>query len=138
MHGYYLLNVVPLPANWRDHEEVALTAAIQALDDHDCRPAESRPDDQRWLDYEVSEPEASAHVVSALVGGRRGRSCAGHDSNGRRTSGLGFGKRFALSFSTSARFFVGVGLGDSKYVFQHGAVVVDDHRASCLCVIESD
>jgi hypothetical protein len=135
MHGYYLLNLVPLPEDWRDHEETALTAAIQALDDHPWPPPEVRPDDQRWVDYEVPEPEASAHVVAALVGG----SEVGHARDTIPISDARpIWEAFRALFSTSARFFMGVGLGDSKYVFQQGAVVVDDHKAGCLCVIESD
>ena len=135
MHGYYLLNVVPLPLDWRDREEAALTAAFQALDDQPWPPHESRPDDQCWTDYEVPESEARAHVVAALVGGRE----VGHTRDTiPMADALPIWEAFRALFSAGARFFVGVGLGDSKFTFQQGAVVVDEHKAGCLCVIESD
>ena len=135
MRGYYLLKVVPLPQNWREDEEVVLTEAIQSLDDHAWPPPEARPADQRWVDYEVSELAAAAHVIAALVGGLE----IGH---ARETMPMAEARpiweAFRALFSTNARFFLGVGLGDPKYVFQHGAVVADDHKAGCLCVIEND
>jgi hypothetical protein len=33
---------------------------------------------------------------------------------------------------------MGLGFGDSAYVFQGGVVVLDDEKAGCLCVVESD
>lgn len=134
-YGYYLLNMVPLSENWVEYEEVLLTEAIQALDDQPWPPPEARPDNQRWVDYEVSEPAAAAHVIAALVGG----SEVGH---ARETIPMQDARwiwdAFRGLFSSPARFFIGVGLGDSRYVFQHGAVVADEHRAGCLCVIEND
>jgi len=32
MHGYYLLNIEPLPLGWRGNEEASLTKAFEALD----------------------------------------------------------------------------------------------------------
>jgi hypothetical protein len=46
--------------------------------------------------------------------------------------------RFRALFSFGTRFFLGVGLGDSGYVFQRGAVLVDDEKAGCLCVVVND
>ena len=135
MRGYYLLKVAPLPQNWREDEELVLTEAIESLDDHPWPPPEARPHDQRWVDYEVSELAAAAHVIAKLVGGLE----IGH---ARETIPMAEARpiweAFRALFSANARFFLGVGLGDSKYVFQHGAVVVDDHKAGCLCVIEND
>lgn len=135
MRGYYLLNVVPLPENWAEHEETLLTEAIEALDDHEWPPVEARPADQRWVDYEVSELVAAAHAAAALVGG----GAVGH---ARDTIPIADARpiweAFRGLFSTSARFFIGVGLGDPKYVFQQGVVVADGEKAGCLCVIEND
>jgi hypothetical protein len=32
----------------------------------------------------------------------------------------------------------GLGFGDSTCVYQQGAIVVDDEKAGCLCVVEND
>ncbi len=113
MHGYYLLKFVPLPAAWRQDEEAALTPAFEALDDKSWKPPELRPNDQLWVDYEVDEAKARAHVVAALVGG----SEVGHM---RDTVPEGVAqelwKKCRDLFLPDARFFVGVGLGDSAYV----------------------
>lgn len=133
--GYYLVNLVSLPENWVEDEEVALTEAIQALDDQRWPPPEERPDDQRWVDYEVSELQAAAHVVAALVGGPE----IGHARDTiPNAEARAIWETFRALFATNARFFVGVGLGDFRYVYQQGAVMVDDRRAGCLCVIEND
>lgn len=133
--GYYLVNLVALPEKWVDDEEVALTEAMQALDDQRWPPPEDRPDDQRWVDYEVSELRAAAHVVAALVGGPE----IGHARDTiPKAEARAIWEAFRASFATNARFFIGVGLGDFRYVYQRGAVVVDNRKAGCLCVIEND
>lgn len=135
MHGYYLLNFVPLASGWRDEEEASLSAAFEALDDQPWPPPELRPNDQRWVDYEVDEVSARAHAVEALLGGR----AVGHAMDTvPEPEALKIWEAFRGLFSPDARFFTGVGLGDSAYVFQSGVVVVDDVKAGCLCVIEND
>jgi hypothetical protein len=135
MHGYYLLKFVPLPLDWHADEERSLTIAFQELDDQTWAPPELRPKDQLWVDYEVDEAKARVHAIEALVGG----AAVGHT---RDTVPHGdpsaIWKRFRDLFAPDARFFLGLGLGDSAYVFQHGAVVVDDEKAGCLCIVESD
>ena len=135
MHGYYLLNFVPLPVDWQGDEEASLTKAFEALDDQTWKPPELRPKDQLWMDYEVDEARARAHAVEALVGG----GAVGHtrDTVSERDSST-IWKRFRDLFSLEARFFIGLGLGDPAYTFQHGAIVVDNQKAGCLCVIEGD
>lgn len=135
MHGYYLLNFVPLSPTWRVDEEESLSAAFEMLDDHPWKPPEMRPDGQLWVDYEVDETTACAHVIAALGGGAE----VGHarDTIPERTAAE-LWKRFRDLFSPDTRFFLGVGLGDSTYVFQQGAIAVDDAKAGCFCVIEND
>lgn len=135
MHGYYLLKVVDLPAGWQSDEEMALTTAFQALDDHEWPNPEHRPEDQLWSDYEVAEEVAQERAIAALVGG----NLVGHSRDTiERTLASEIWLRFRELFSPSARFFVGLGLGDSEYVFSEGAIVVDEARAGCLCVVEGD
>jgi hypothetical protein len=38
----------------------------------------------------------------------------------------------------TARFYLNMGLGDPKYVFSHGAAIVDEERAGILWIVESD
>ncbi|MBN2384687.1 hypothetical protein JXQ70_17570 [bacterium] len=135
MHGYYLLSLVQLSSRWRDEEETSLTTAFEALDDHPWKPPEMRPDFQSWVDYEVDEAEAHTHVVAALVGGRE----VGHTRDTiPRMEAAAIWERFRNLFRADARFFTGIGLGDSAYAFQRGAVIVDEYKAGCLCVIEDD
>ncbi len=133
--GYYLLNFVQLPSGWHDDEEAFLSTAFEALDDHPWEPLEMRPNDQLWVDYEVDESEARAEVVTALVGGNE----VGHTEDTiPRMEATAIWERFRGRFLADARFFTKLGLGDSNYVFQRGAVVVDQDKAGCLFVIESD
>jgi len=135
MHGYYLLNLVPLPLGWRDDEEGSLTTAFEALDDQTWAPPELRPKDQLWVDSEVEEAKARVHAIEALVGG----GAVGH-SRDTVPQGDAFAiwKRFRDLFLPEVRFFIGLGLGDSAYVYQQGVVVVDDEKAGCLYVVEND
>ena len=135
MHGYYLLNVVPLPIGWHDDEEGSLTTAFEALDDQTWPPPQLRAQDQLWVDYQVDEAKARAHAIEALVGGGAVGHCRDTIPKGDASA---IWKRFRDLFSPGARFFIGLGFGDSMYVFQHGAVLVDDEKAGCLCVVESD
>ena len=135
MHGYYLVNVVPLPFGWRDDEEGSLAIAFEALDDQTWKPVELRPKDQLWVDYEVEEAKARVHAVEALIGG----GAVGHSSDTvPKGDAFAIWQRFRELFSSEARFFMGLGFGDSAYVFQGGVVVLDDEKAGCLCVVESD
>lgn len=135
MHGYYLLKLVELAPSWRDDEDAALSDAFQSLDDHEWRPREQRPADQSWSGYEVAESTAKQRTISALVGGRE----VGHS---RDTIDPQLASRiwdaFRASFGAAPRFFCGVGLGDSAYVYLDGAILVDDSKAGCLCVVEDD
>ncbi len=135
MHGYYLLNFEPLPLGWRGNEETSLTKAFEALDDQTWKPAELCSEDQHWVDYEVDEARARAHAVEALVGG----GAVGHtrETVPERDSSA-IWKQFRDLFSRDARFFIGLGLGDPAYAYQHGAIVVDNEKAGCLCVVEGD
>ena len=135
MHGYYLLNMVPLHVGWREAEEGSLSAAFEALDDQTWPPPELRPKDQLCSDYEVDEIKACARVVEALVGG----SAVGHSVDTiPRAEAFAMWKRFRDLFSPESRFFLGVGFGDSNYAYQEGAVVVDNQKAGCLIVVEDD
>jgi hypothetical protein len=130
-----LLNVVPLPANWREDEEAALTRAFEALDNHPWAPPEQRPSDELWTDYEAREAAARAHVAAALIGGRD----VGHSRDTiPEGTAHAFWTRFRDLFLADARFFLGVGLGDPAYVHLQGVVAVDDDKAGCLCVVEGD
>jgi hypothetical protein len=135
MHGYYLVNFVPLPPGWRDDEEESLATAFGELDDQEWKPVELRPKDQLWVDCEVQEAEARVHALEALVGG----GAVGHSSDTvPKGDALAIWQRFRELFASEARFFMGLGFGDSAYVFQLGVVVLDDEKAGCLCVVESD
>ena len=130
-----MLRFVPLPLGWHDNEERSLTTAFEALDDQTWTPPELRPKDQLWVDYEVDEAKARAHAIEALVGG----AAVGHSRDTvPQSDASAIWKRFRALFALEARFFLGLGFGDSAYVFQQGAVVVDDEKAGCLCIIESD
>ncbi|XXX79864.1 hypothetical protein WMF30_13925 [Sorangium sp. So ce134] len=134
-YGYYLVKMVALDARWREDEETALTAAFQALDDHEWPAPELRPNDQTWADYEVIERRARELTVDALVGG----AAVGHARDTiDRQEALALWLRFRGLFAPQARFFCGVGFGDSNYVFSGGAVIVDDVKAGCLFIIEND
>ncbi len=135
MHGYYLCKTVRMQWNWEMDEERSLTTAFEALDDHPWPPHERHPVEQRGADYEVVESQAREHTVTALVGGieiGHARETIPHDI------AILIWDRFRKLFSPQARFFVRLSLGDPEYVFQSGAVVVDEEYAGCLWVVESD
>lgn len=132
--GYYIVKFVELPADWRKREEATLTTAFQALDDHAWKPPGLCPADP-WADYEVEESLAREHAIMALVGGRD----VGHSIDTiHPLEAASIWARFRGLFLADAHFFCGVGLGNSEYVFQNGVIVVDDFKAGCLCVVESD
>lgn len=135
MHGYYLLKLVELPPSWRDDAEAALTSAFQSLDDHEWPPAGQRPVEQAWSDYEVSEEIAKSRTISALIGG----GAIGHSRDTiARDQAAQIWAAFRAIFASTPQFFCGVGLGDSAYAYLDGAILVDEAKAGCLCVIEDD
>jgi len=124
MHGYYLLKFVPLRFGWHDDDEGSLTTAFEALDDQTWAPPELRPKNQLWVDYEVQEAQARAHAIEALIGG----AVVGHSRDTvPRGEASAIWKRFRDQFSPDARFFIGLGFGNSAYVFQHGAVPAEQY-----------
>ena len=135
IHGYYLLQLVQLPPSWQDDEEASLTEAFQSLDDHEWPPPELRPAEQSWSDYEVTELIAKRRTISSLIGGRE----VGHS---RDTIDPQLASQiwdaFRAIFGSAPRFFCGVGLGDSAYVYLDGAILVGDNKAGCMCVVEDD
>lgn len=133
--GYYILKFVELPTDWRKREEETLTIAFEALDDHVWKPPELPPTDQTWADYEVEESAAREHAIMALVGGREvGHSIDTIDP----LEAASIWAKFRGLFHSDCHFFCGVALGNSEYVFNHGVILVDDAKAGCLCVVESD
>jgi hypothetical protein len=133
--GYYLVKLVAMAPGWDKAEEASLDALFQALDDKAWPPAEQRPSDQRWTDYEVLEEDARSQLIEALVAGHAyGHSqvtmpVASAEAIWRNARGV---------FGADARFFVGLGLGNNAYTFQHGVVIVDVDRAGCLWVVDGD
>lgn len=133
--GYYLVKMVALEPGWRADEQAALTRAIEALDDRPWPAPELRPSDQSWTDYETTEAVGEQNAIQALVGG----NAVGHARETiERPEARRIWLQFRALFSAEARFFCGVGLGDSRYVFSEGVVVIDEWRAGCLCVVEND
>lgn len=133
--GYYLVDAVSLPTDWRANEGIALRRAFEVLDDQPWKPVEDRVTDPRWVDYEVPEAVAESHAIQMLIGGPE----IGHtDLTMSEARAREIWRTFRGLFTSTARFFTGLGFGDPQYVFLNGAVVVDEATAACLCVIESD
>ena len=93
------------------------------------------PADHSWDEYEVSQGKARTHTVEALVGGRS----IGHlvDAMPRSVAEDLF-DRFVESCGANPRFYIGLGIGDRRYTFLHGALVVADKIAGLLWIVESD
>ncbi|MDX1433134.1 MAG: hypothetical protein R3286_11870 [Gammaproteobacteria bacterium] len=137
MHGYYLVDLVSieaLRAAGRSEEEI-LDEVLEHFDDSPWPPPEERPADLTWVEHEVDAAHAREAAMEALVGG----SQVGHtrDTIPPRAARQMW-QDFERLFGDERRYYVGMGLGDSRYVYLHGAVIVDRERAGILWVVESD
>lgn len=137
LSGYYLIDLVDIPGFPEDEveREALLDELIPYFDDQEWPPPSDRPADQTWRDYETSREVATAHIVEALVGGPE----IGHT---RVTiapeKARQYWERFEALFSNPRHYYVGLGLGDSKYAYLHGVVVIDNSKAGALCIVDGD
>jgi hypothetical protein len=135
--GYYLIDLVALPevlGNEVEHDSF-LDKVFQHFDDQEWPPPNERPTDQMWADYTQDRDSATNHVIEALVGG----SSIGHTSvTIPPKKALELWCRFESLFSPSRRYYIGMGLGNSQYVFLYGAAIVDEHQAGLLWIVEND
>ena len=46
--------------------------------------------------------------------------------------------RFVGLCGSNPRFYIGLGIGDRKYVFMYGVLIVADDLAGLLCIVEDD
>jgi hypothetical protein len=135
--GYYLVDVVSiqdLRARSVPPEEL-LEQVFQHFDDQDWPPAEERPTDQAWADYAATQAQARAFAIDALLGGSQVGHTAATIPNDTATA---LWERFESLFPEPRTYYVGMGFGDPKFVFQHGAAIVAGDLAGLVWVVESD
>ena len=53
-------------------------------------------------------------------------------------TGLQLFERFESFFGLERQYYIGMGLGNPDYVFQHGFALCDATRIGVLCVAEND
>ena len=136
--GYYIIGFASLSQFRR--QSASQDSIVDAIYDHfddDPRPVDPSnvPQDQSWDDYERSPDIARDHAIKVLVGG--GPIGYTVDVMSSATAGKRF-DQFVLLCGENPRFYLGLGLGDQEYVYQHGVLVVADRVAGLLWVVESD
>ena len=135
--GYYILGLVSI-RDFRINGVSQETILEQLVDRFDDDPTEPDPDfvpDHGWNDYETTLDRARNHTIESLVGGRQ----IGHtkETMTEPTAGDLF-DRFVAACGANPRFYIGLGIGDPRYVFMYGVLVVADERAGILWIVESD
>ncbi|KAI9130354.1 hypothetical protein [Acaryochloris sp. CCMEE 5410] len=137
LHGYYILGLVSIHAFRTDgtSQEIILKKLIDHFDDDPTEPDPDFVPDHGWTDYETTLDRARAHTIESLVGGRP----IGHanETMSEQMAGELF-DRFVAVCGTNPRFYIGLGIGDRKYAFMYGVLIVADDRAGILWIVESD
>ena len=135
--GYYLIGLVSVREQRAAgaHQETILEEVIDFFDED---PEEPDPDfvpDHGWTDYEITREQARGHAVECLVGGAQ----IGHlePTMSADTAGDLFDRLLDLC-GPGPRFYAGLGLGDRRYVYLDGVLVVAANRAGILWIVESD
>ncbi len=138
LNGYYLIGLVSIQhlRQAAVPQEAILEKLIEHFDDdpieHDPRNV---PQDQQWSDYEVDSNRARSHTVEALKGG----SPIGHTRETMsETTAEHLFTRFVALCGSHPRFYIGLGIGNSQYVYLHGVLIVADNLAGILWIVESD
>ena len=137
MHGYYIVDIVSIESmrSAGQTQEEILDAVFEHFDDQEWPPAVARPSGVYWKDHEVAASEARELAVQALIGG----SQIGHTTDTIFPDiAHSLWGEFEGFFRIERRYYAGIGLGDSEYVYLHGAAIVDQERAGILWVVESD
>ena len=135
--GYYIIGLVSI--HDLRAEGVSQETILEKLIDHfDDDPTEPDPDfvpDHEWTDYESTLERARAHTIESLVGGRQ----IGHVDNTMSESTAGeLFDRFVTMCGANPKYYIGLGIGDRKYVFMYGMLVVADDLAGILWIVEDD
>lgn len=135
--GYYILGLVAV-SEWRHAGVPQETILLKLVDHFDDDPTESIPGfvpDHEWSNYETTYDDARGHVVESLTGGPQ----IGHtrETMSRSTAAELF-DRFVAVCGANPRFYVGLGIGDRKYSFMYGALIVADDLAGILWIVEDD
>ncbi|MBZ0188881.1 MAG: hypothetical protein K8F91_21740 [Candidatus Obscuribacterales bacterium] len=136
LHGYYIIKIAEITAlrECSDSETIA-EQVFRYFDDQEWPPVEQRPQDQTWSDYAVDRPIAREHTICALVGGNE----VGHTKDTiARKKAEEFVDRFESLFDQPRIYYIGMGFGDRKYVFQSGMSIISNDLAGILWVVESD
>lgn len=137
LSGYYITGMVSVPRVPGDAsaEDAFFDQLFQYFDDQEWAPQSERPQDQMWADYECSAEAARRHVVESLIGGGE----IGHTrATVPEATATDLWNLFAALFPEPRRYFIGMGLGDNRYVYQQGAVIVGTGAAGILWIVEDD
>lgn len=135
--GYYIIHLVSIRDLRADNtpQEKILEILVEHFDDDPNDPDPEFVPDHEWSDYETTLDRARVHTVESLIGGPRiGHTVQAMDDS---TAGECF-DRFVEICGPNPRFYIGLGIGDRKYVFQYGLLAVADDRAGILWIVESD
>ena len=136
--GYYIIDIISITdlRNAGVSQADILDKVIAYFDDPAKEPHLNYvPDDSTWLDYEVGMDAARGAVIEALVGGPGvGHT---HDTIPPQDAERYF-NIFTALFGSERQYYVRLGIGNSEYVFQRGALVVDQQRAGILWIVEDD
>lgn len=135
--GHYIVGLVELDATETANtsREEILDSVFQHFDPSTWPPRQQRPQDQQWQDYRCSRQDARSHTVQALIGGR----FIGHTEPAMdEATAVQLFERFETFFGPQRQYYLGMGLGEQKYTYQHGCAVGDDARLGVFCIAESD
>lgn len=135
--GYYIIGLVSIRDFRTDgaQQETIFEELVKRFDDDPSEPNPEFIPDHGWTDYETTFDCARAHTIESLVGGGQ----IGHTKKTMSESMAGeLFDRFVAVCGANPRFYIGLGIGDRKYVFMYGVLIVADDRAGILWIVESD
>jgi len=134
-HGYYLVDRVSIRGLQDLEPDALLERVFRHFDDAEWAPDDQRPTDQTWLDYATTAEGARSAAIDALVGG----SEIGHARDTiPPAQAAALWEHFEALFPPPRAYYVGMGFGDARYVFQRGAAIVSAEFAGLVWVVESD
>jgi hypothetical protein len=135
--GYCIIGLVSIRDFRTQHvsEETILETLVNYFDDDLNKSNSDFVPDHKWSDYETILDHARAHAIESLIGGRQ----IGHTNetmNALKATQLF--DRFVAMCGANPRFYTRLGIGDSRYVFMYGVLIVAEDLAGILWIVESD
>ena len=135
--GYYLISLIDIEKSEQGSplSDSVIDEIMELFDDQKWPSVNEHTSYQKWADYETEQEKAMSCIINALVGGPEYGWLKPFISI---TDATKIWVEFDSLIPQPKRYYTCMGLGDPKFVFLEGCVIIGKSQAVSLCLVFSD